>query len=66
MKVIQTKTASATPATSSMSTAGALCEALSGEARRRAWGEAGRRRFLECFTWERMVDETLRVIGGVW
>jgi glycosyltransferase involved in cell wall biosynthesis len=42
--------------------AAALAEALADEARRKAWGEAGRRRFLECFTCERMVDETLRVI----
>ena len=54
------------PPRDSRALAGALCEALSDEARRRAWGEAGRRRFLECFTCERMVDETLRVIGGVW
>jgi glycosyltransferase involved in cell wall biosynthesis len=45
--------------------ADALFEALSDEARRKAWGETGRRRFLECFTCERMVDETLRVIGEV-
>jgi L-malate glycosyltransferase len=45
--------------------ADALAEALSDEPRRRAWGEAGRRRFLECFTNERMVDETLRVLRGV-
>jgi glycosyltransferase involved in cell wall biosynthesis len=44
--------------------AGALSEALADEARRKAWGGAGRRRFLECFTCERMVDETLRVIAG--
>ena len=44
--------------------ADALCEALADEPRRRAWGTAGRRRFLECFTSERMVDETLRVVRG--
>ncbi len=54
------------PPRDSRALAGALCEALSDEALRRAWGEAGRRRFLECFTCERMVDETLRVIEGVW
>ena len=43
----------------------ALSEALSDEALCRAWGEAGRRRFRERFTSERMVDETLRVIEGV-
>jgi glycosyltransferase involved in cell wall biosynthesis len=45
--------------------ADALSEALADEERRKAWGEAGRRRFLERFTCERMVDETLRVIGEV-
>ncbi len=41
----------------------ALGEAIGDEAQRKAWGEAGRRRFLEYFTTERMVQETLRVIG---
>ena len=54
------------PPRDSRALAGALSEALSDEARRRAWGEAGRRRFLECFTCERMVDETLRVVEAVW
>ena len=40
----------------------ALGEVLADEALRRAWGAAGRQRFLECFTSERMVDETLRVL----
>jgi len=43
--------------------AGALAEALGDEGRRRAWGAAGRRRFLELFTVDHMVDETLRVVG---
>jgi glycosyltransferase involved in cell wall biosynthesis len=43
----------------------ALGEALDDEARRKRWGEAGRLRFLERFTSERMVDETLRVVGGL-
>jgi glycosyltransferase involved in cell wall biosynthesis len=42
--------------------AGALAEALADEERRRAWGAAGRRRFLERFTADHMVDETLRVL----
>jgi glycosyltransferase involved in cell wall biosynthesis len=42
--------------------ADALAEALGDERQLAAWGEAGRRRYLECFTAERMVDETLRVI----
>jgi glycosyltransferase involved in cell wall biosynthesis len=42
--------------------AGALAEVLADEERRRALGAAGRRRFLERFTAERMVDETLRVL----
>jgi L-malate glycosyltransferase len=43
--------------------ADALAEALGDEARRRALGAAGRRRFLERFTADHMVDETLRVLG---
>jgi glycosyltransferase involved in cell wall biosynthesis len=43
--------------------ADALAEALGDEERRRAWGAAGRRRFLELFTVDHMVDETLRVLG---
>jgi glycosyltransferase involved in cell wall biosynthesis len=42
--------------------ADALAEALGDERQLAAWGEAGRRRYLERFTAERMVDETLRVI----
>lgn len=44
--------------------AGALAEVLGDERRRAAWGRAGRTRFLERFTSDRMVDETLRVIAG--
>ena len=40
-------------------------ELLRDPARRRAMGEAGRRRFDERFTADRMVDETLRVYGSV-
>jgi glycosyltransferase involved in cell wall biosynthesis len=43
----------------------ALEEALADPARRRAWGEAGRRRFLERFSAERMVAETLAVYEEV-
>ena len=45
--------------------ADALVEVLGDEARRRALGEAGRRRFLERFTSDRMVEETLRVLEEV-
>jgi glycosyltransferase involved in cell wall biosynthesis len=41
----------------------ALASVLGDEERRRAWGAAGRRRFLERFTVEHMVDETLRVLA---
>ena len=47
----------------------ALAEALSAvlqdEGGRRSLGEAGRRRFVERFTVDRMVDETVRVVGEV-
>jgi len=43
--------------------AGALVEALADDPRRRAWGAAGRRRFLERFTADHMVNETLRVLA---
>ena len=39
----------------------ALLDLLGEPERRRAMGEAGRRRFLERFTADRMVEETLRV-----
>jgi glycosyltransferase involved in cell wall biosynthesis len=45
--------------------ADALVHALADEARRRAWGAAGRRRFCELFTAEHMVDETGRVLAEV-
>ena len=49
--------------------AGALAEALADllgdDERRRAYGAAGRRRFLERFTADHMVDETLRVLAEV-
>ncbi|HSD67800.1 MAG TPA: glycosyltransferase [Vicinamibacteria bacterium] len=48
---------------------GALAEALAhvlgDEERRRGYGAAGRRRFLERFTADHMVDETLRVLAEV-
>jgi glycosyltransferase involved in cell wall biosynthesis len=46
--------------------AGALEEVLGDDAHRRALGAAGRRRFLERFTADRMVEETVRVLedGG--
>ena len=40
----------------------ALAEALGDERRLAAWGAAGRRRYLDRFSVERMVDETLRVV----
>jgi glycosyltransferase involved in cell wall biosynthesis len=43
--------------------ADALADVLGDDGRRRAYGEAGRRRFLERFTVEHMVDETLRVLA---
>lgn len=42
--------------------ADALVEALADERRRREWGAAGRRLYLERFSASRMVDETLRAI----
>jgi glycosyltransferase involved in cell wall biosynthesis len=41
----------------------ALADVLADEERRRAYGTAGRRRFLERFTADHMVDETLRVLA---
>jgi L-malate glycosyltransferase len=43
----------------------ALAFVLGDEERRRAWGAAGRRRFLERFTADHMVDETQRVLSEV-
>jgi L-malate glycosyltransferase len=43
----------------------ALADVLGDEERRRAYGAAGRRRFLERFTADHMVDETLRVLAEV-
>jgi glycosyltransferase involved in cell wall biosynthesis len=43
----------------------ALVEVLCDERRRAEWGTAGRLRYLERFTADRMVGETLRVIGEV-
>jgi glycosyltransferase involved in cell wall biosynthesis len=43
----------------------ALADVLGDEDRRRAYGAAGRRRFLERFTADHMVDETLRVLEEV-
>jgi L-malate glycosyltransferase len=40
----------------------ALADVLGDEARRRAYGAAGRQRYLERFTADHMVDETLRVL----
>ena len=45
--------------------ADALAEVLGNEERRRALGSAGRQRFLECFTTDRMVEETVRVLEEV-
>jgi len=43
----------------------ALADVLADEDRRRAFGAAGRQRFLERFTADHMVDETLRVLAEV-
>ncbi len=43
----------------------ALADVLGDEERRRAYGAAGRRRFLERFTADHMVEETLRVLAEV-
>lgn len=45
--------------------AAALADVLADESRRRAMGEAGRRRYLERFTTEHMVEDTLRVLEEV-
>jgi len=45
--------------------ADALAEVLGQEERRRALGAAGRQRFLERFTTDRMVEETVRVLAEV-
>jgi len=45
--------------------ADALAEVLTQEERRRALGAAGRQRFLERFTTDRMVEETVRVLAEV-
>lgn len=50
------------PARDPTALAAALADALSDERLRAAWGACGRRRYLERFTVERMVDETLRVV----
>jgi glycosyltransferase involved in cell wall biosynthesis len=45
--------------------ADALASVLGDEERRRAYGAAGRKRFLELFTADHMVEETLRVVEEV-
>jgi glycosyltransferase involved in cell wall biosynthesis len=45
--------------------AGALGEVLEDDARRRDLALAGRRRYLDHFTVDRMVEETLKVLGGL-
>jgi glycosyltransferase involved in cell wall biosynthesis len=54
-----------TPPGDARALAAALADVLGDEARRRAFGTAGRRRFLERFTAEHMVGETLAVLGEV-
>jgi glycosyltransferase involved in cell wall biosynthesis len=51
-----------TPPRDPAALARALADVLGDEERRRAYGAAGRRRFLERFTSDHMVDETLRVL----
>jgi glycosyltransferase involved in cell wall biosynthesis len=46
--------------------AAALVEALADPARRAAWGRAGRQRFEERFTADRMVEATLAVHAELW
>ncbi len=53
------------PARSPALLAEALAEALLDQARARAWGDAGRRRFEERFSASRMVDATLAVLETV-
>jgi len=43
----------------------ALADVLGDEERRRGYGAAGRRRYLERFTVDHMVDETLRIVAEV-
>ena len=50
------------PARDPAALAGALASVLEDEERRRALGAAGRRRFLERFTADHMVEDTLRVL----
>jgi glycosyltransferase involved in cell wall biosynthesis len=50
------------PARDPAALAGALASVLENEERRRELGAAGRRRFLERFTADRMVEDTLRVL----
>ena len=50
------------PARDPAALADALASVLADEARRRELGAAGRRRFLERFTADRMVEDTLRVL----
>ena len=45
--------------------ADALAEVLGDEERRRALGAAGRQRFLQRFTTDHMVDETVRILSEV-
>jgi glycosyltransferase involved in cell wall biosynthesis len=45
--------------------AGALADVLGDEEHRQDLGKAGRRRFLERFTDDRMVEETVRVLEEV-
>jgi glycosyltransferase involved in cell wall biosynthesis len=53
------------PSRDPVALADALAAVLADEGRRLALGEAGRRRFLERFTAERMVEETLRVLEEI-
>jgi glycosyltransferase involved in cell wall biosynthesis len=54
-----------TPPRDPAALADALADVLGDEERRRAYGAAGRRRFLERFTADHMVEETLRVLEEV-
>lgn len=60
--VVDGKTGRLVPVRDALALADALADVLADPERREAMGRAGRERFLERFTADRMVDETLRVL----